>query len=177
MDASQVAFAAALCPRIKHQYVVDVVFVCGKTRIVAQKLLSMSRLELQAAVLATRLSTLEVDRHEINISRIVFWTDSNTVLCWVHSRHRRFKPFVGHRIAKILTKETKEDQWRWLPTKMNPSDAATGAKEVPKINTDNIWLKGPTRVQTKNGFLTRPATKLAACQISEPCEDSRKGGM
>ncbi|XP_037930277.1 uncharacterized protein LOC119665013 [Teleopsis dalmanni] len=27
---------------------------------------------------------------------------------------------------------------------MNPSDAATRAKEVPKINNGNIWLKGPT---------------------------------
>ncbi|XP_037931718.1 uncharacterized protein LOC119666508 [Teleopsis dalmanni] len=135
MDASQVTFAAAVYLRIKHQYAVDVVFVCGKTRTAPKK--------LQAAVLATRLSKLVVDRHDINISRIVFWTDSKTVLCWVNSRNRRLKPFVGHHIAEILT-STKEDQWRWVPTKMNPSDAATRAKEVPKINNGNIWLKGPT---------------------------------
>ncbi|XP_037929057.1 uncharacterized protein LOC119663517 [Teleopsis dalmanni] len=143
MDACQVAFTAAVYLRIKHQYAVDVVFVCGKTRTAPKKLLSMPRLELQAAVLATRLSKLVVDRHDINISRIIFWTDSKTVLCWVNSRNRRFKSFVGHRIAEILT-STKEDQWRWMSTKMNPSDAATRAKEVPKINNGNTWLKGPT---------------------------------
>ncbi|XP_037927451.1 uncharacterized protein LOC119661993 [Teleopsis dalmanni] len=53
------------------------------------------------------------------------------------------------------------------------------------------WLKGrivevfpsktgqvrSARVQTKNGILTRPATKLATCQISESCKDSREDGM
>ncbi|XP_037940625.1 uncharacterized protein LOC119673427 [Teleopsis dalmanni] len=72
MDASQLAFVATVYLRIKHQYAVDVVFVCGKTRTASKKLLSMPRLELQAAVLAPRLSTLVIDRHEINISRVVF---------------------------------------------------------------------------------------------------------
>ncbi|XP_017494239.1 PREDICTED: uncharacterized protein LOC108382363 [Rhagoletis zephyria] len=57
VDASQVAFAAVGYFRVVHNGVVDVTFVMAKTRTAPNRLMSIPRLELQAAVLGTRLTT------------------------------------------------------------------------------------------------------------------------
>lgn len=143
-DASEVAFAACGYWRIKRNdggY--DVLFVTGKTRCAPAKLLSIPRLELQAAVLATRLRSSIESCHELEISRVCFWSDSTTVLSWISSDHRRYKPFVGHRIAEIL-ETTKESDWRYIPTRDNVADDATRAKYPPYFDPESRWLQGPT---------------------------------
>ncbi|KAL7724625.1 hypothetical protein ACLKA6_013859 [Drosophila palustris] len=143
VDASQVAFAAAAYLRITNGQESDIVFIMGKTRLAPKKLLSIPRLELQAAVLGVRLATLIHEHHHLTLTQTTFWSDSMTVLQWINSTSRRFKPFVGHRVAEIIS-TTLPDQWRWVPTEQNTADAATRPENMPKIDHHSKWLSGPT---------------------------------
>ena len=72
--------------------------------------LSIPRLELQAAVMAVRLKEQIVKEHESKIHNCNFWTDSTTVLQWIHSSHRKQQVFVANRVAEILN-TTNVSQW------------------------------------------------------------------
>lgn len=143
VDASESAFAAVGYFRIiSNNNHAEVVFIAGKTKCAPKKLLSVPRLELQAAVLGTRLLTTIKDCHEVKIDKFYLWSDSNTVIKWIQSDHRRYKPFVAHRVAEILDNTSVSD-WHWLPTKLNSADEATRARNVATINANNRWIKGP----------------------------------
>lgn len=141
-DASEAAFAAVAYWRVSNVEGYDVSFIAGKTKCAPLKLLSIPRLELQAAVLATRLLCNIRTCHNIDVSRTVLWTDSKTVMLWIRSDHRRYKPFVAHRVAEIL-EDTTEANWRWIPTGLNVADDATRARAAPTFNNSSRWLRGP----------------------------------
>ena len=63
---------------------------------------SIPRMELQAAVMAVRLKEQIVKEHEMKINSCSFWSDSTTVLLWIHSSHRKQQVFVANQVAEIL---------------------------------------------------------------------------
>jgi len=71
-------------------------------------------------------------------------------------------------VAEILS-STEEQQWRWVPTSLNPADAATRTKKGPAIS--DIWLKGPE-------FLCLPKDAWPTASFSfcaaESCEEEIK---
>ncbi|XP_044572125.1 uncharacterized protein LOC123257373 [Drosophila ananassae] len=71
------------------------------------------------------------------------------VLRWIGSTHRRYKQFVGNRVAEIL-ESTTVAQWRWLPSADNVADDATRAQRSVDLSEESRWLRGPA-------FLRRPA--------------------
>ncbi|XP_036347760.1 uncharacterized protein LOC118757126 [Rhagoletis pomonella] len=142
VDASEQAFAAVAFWRIIAPGSVKISFDLGKTRCAPLKLLSIPRLELQAAVLGTRLKSTIVESHTIKPSRTILWTVSRTVLMWIKSDHRQYKPFVAHRISDIMD-ETHENEWRWCPSKLNVADLATRAAYPMREETDLRWTRGP----------------------------------
>lgn len=142
-DASEVAFAAVAYWRIATDDGVQLAFVCGKSRCAPLKLLSIPRLELQAAVLATRLLKEIEENHDLNISTIVLWSDSQTVLKWIRSEQRRYKPFVAYRVSEIA-ENAATTCWRWCPTALNVADDATRIRPKPNFDPDSRWLKGPS---------------------------------
>ena len=109
------------------------------------KTLIVSRLQLQAAVLGTRLMQCIRDEHSLDITDCILWSDSKTVIKWIRSEHRRYKPFVQHRIAEILA-TTNVSTWSWLPTKLNV------AYEATRIN-DCITFCPVTRCSRGTPFL------------------------
>lgn len=143
VDASEAAFAAVAYMRIEDVHGnVQVVFVGSKNRVAPQKMLSIPRLELQAAVLGTRLAKIIEDEHSLKFHRKIFWSDSRTVLCWLNSDARSYKQFVGHRISECLDASSVHD-WRWIPTKLNVADDCTKWVKVPEYNINCRWYAGP----------------------------------
>ncbi|XP_063838164.1 uncharacterized protein LOC135087291 [Ostrinia nubilalis] len=141
-DASEEAYAAAVYWRTEDpDGTIRVALIAGKARVAPSKPVSIPRLELQAALLGSRLASSVEKELDLEIEERTFWTDSSTVLQWLKADPRKFKTFVAHRLAEI-EELTRIQDWRWVPTKENPADDAT--RGTPNEFDENArWFKGP----------------------------------
>lgn len=121
-------------------------FVASKGRVAPLKLQSIPRLELQAALLGSRLARFIQEEHNYVITRRIFWTDSQTVLNWIRSDPRSYKMFVTHRLGEI-DELTDVQEWRWVLSAQNPADDATKEKSGTKT-VGFRWLHGPEFLKT-----------------------------
>ena len=141
-DASESAFAAAAYLRMFAGDVISVSFLASKSHIAPVKqVLTIPKLELQGAVMAIRLSNSLAE--DLDVSRTVFWTDAFTVLRYVNNEHRRWKIFVANRVAEIR-ESSEPNQWRYVPTTLNPADDATRGLSAQMIVSPNRWINGPS---------------------------------
>ena len=148
VDASEKAFAAVAYIRATSKSsAVHVSFVAAKVRVAPLKPLSIPRLELQAAVLGTRLADTITEQLDLPIGSTTFWSDSRTVLLWIKSEARLYKTFVAHRIGEIA-ETTDPSQWRWVPTKDNPADDATRGLASDELTLGSRWMTGPEYLQS-----------------------------
>ena len=89
-DASEDTMCAVAYLRSQpKEHSADLAFVIGKCRVTPMNYLSIPQLELQAAVMAVRLKEQIVKEHEMKINSCRFWSDSTTVLQWIHSSHQK----------------------------------------------------------------------------------------
>ena len=119
VDASEVAFGAAAYWRFETQdHSHHHSFIFGKTRLAPIKPLTIPRLELQAAVMAVRMSQTIQKELDVLPSQITYWTDSTTGLSNIKSQGTRFHTFVSNRVAEI--KEVSDPEtWRHVPGRFN----------------------------------------------------------
>ncbi|XP_074632738.1 uncharacterized protein LOC141891656 [Acropora palmata] len=90
-DASRCGYAAVSYLRfVDERGVTQCSFVMGKTRNAPIREWTIPRLELQAAVLATRLSKMIVNELDLQVDQIFFWSDSMTSLQYIKNETRRF---------------------------------------------------------------------------------------
>ena len=139
-DASIKAFAAVAYLRITHGSGADVAFVTAKSRVSPLKPMSVPRLELQAAVMGSRLASTVREQHSIPLKSTTLWTDSRTVLSWITTDAHHFRPFVAHRVGEI-EELTDTSCWRWISTAQNPADDASRGITVQEVM--GRWLRGP----------------------------------
>lgn len=121
-DASQEAFGACTYIRQKNQQnTYEVKFVPAKSRVAPLKQLTIPRLELQAAVLASRLAKSIQEESKIDFKDGKFFTDSTITLAWIQSLSCSFKPFVSSRVGEIQS-NTDPSQWKHIPSEDNVAD-------------------------------------------------------
>ncbi|XP_062711977.1 uncharacterized protein LOC134289698 [Aedes albopictus] len=141
VDASENSAAAVCYLRFTRDDSIRCSIVAAKSRVAPIKFTSIPRLELIAAVIGARLARSVEESLTFRIHRKLYWSDSRDVLCWIHSDHRRYSQFVGHRVSEIL--ETSEPhEWRWVPGKQNPADDATKWSSIPELSSEDRWFKG-----------------------------------
>ena len=142
-DASEQAYGAAVYIKIY-----DAIGSCkcslvmGKSRLAPIKAMSIPRLELAAAVVAVKLYQFASQELDLKVDNKYFWTDSMIVLGYIRNESRRFKTLVANRLAAIHDVTTPND-WRYVPTEMNPADLASRGLFPYEIEKLNIWLNGP----------------------------------
>ncbi|XP_017477493.1 PREDICTED: uncharacterized protein LOC108367397 [Rhagoletis zephyria] len=143
-DASEAAYATVAYWRLVDDHGnIRLGFIAGKTKCAPIKLVSVPRLELQSAVLATRLKNSIIASHDKIPSRVTMWSDSKTVLSWLKSDHRRYKPYVAHRVNEILD-GSEINEWRWVPSALNPADFGTRPRDGKRVS---FWITGPSFLQ------------------------------
>ncbi|XP_055605098.1 uncharacterized protein LOC129753322 [Uranotaenia lowii] len=146
VDASEDAYAAVAYFRISYREEFKCNLISAKTKVAPLKHCSIPRLELMAAVLGTRLKKFVMEGHTVIPRRVIFWSDSSTVLSWIQSDHRRYSQFVACRVGEILS-TTNITDWRWVPSKLNIADHATKWALGPQLQADDTWFSGPEFLQ------------------------------
>ncbi|XP_055614827.1 uncharacterized protein LOC129761145 [Toxorhynchites rutilus septentrionalis] len=142
VDTSMAAFACVAYLRAEVAGQIQCALVTGKAKVAPLKLMSVPRLELQAAVLGSRLVESICSTHTLPITKRFIWTDSKTVLGWINSDQRSYRQFVAFRTGEILEK-TKANEWHWVPSDSNASDDATKWKRGPNLCPEGRWFGGP----------------------------------
>ncbi|XP_068726417.1 uncharacterized protein [Montipora capricornis] len=140
-DASEDAFGSCAYARWQlssGEY--DIRFIAAKSRVAPLKRLTIPRLELQGAVLASRLCKTIVDESRFQFEKVILFLDSKIVLAWNRSEARRFKPFVSVRVGDIQT-NTDPSQWKHIPGEMNVTDHVS--RGISVRNLVERWQHGP----------------------------------
>lgn len=141
-DASELAYGVACYLRHTHlDGEIRVAFIFGKARLAPLKQVSIPRLELCAALLAARVARTLEDELTTAVHRIILWTDSVLVLQYIRNPSRRFRTYVANRVAGIPSL-TKPDQWRHVPSQLNPADDASRGLPATELLTGCRWKLG-----------------------------------
>lgn len=142
-DASSQVYACALYLREVLDGVVSVRLLAAKARVTPVKTQSVSRSELDACVLGSRMAHHFNTVFRLGEERIFFYTDSKNVLFWLTTTPKRLKVFVQRRVAEIQG-STNVEQWGHVTTHLNPADIATRDINVAELASSQLWHEGPT---------------------------------
>lgn len=136
-DASEKGYGSVAYLRLSNREgKVHCTFLFGKSHVAPLKAVTIPRLELMAAVSAVKANSMIVKTLDIPVQRIVFWTDSTTVLRYIRNEKSRFHTFVANRLAMIHD-GSKVRQWRYVNSDLNPADDASRGIQSER------WLMGP----------------------------------
>ena len=165
-DASEIGYGVASYIRITF---IDGTVVCAlvfcKSRAAPLQRITIPRLELQAAVLSVRIGEMIQREIEIKFDRVCYWTDSEIVLKYIQNESKRYTVYVGNRVAEIREK-SELSQWRYCPSKENPSDDASRGLNPAKLISESRWLNGPPFL--KGAEPTWPMTSLGKLASDDP---------
>lgn len=167
-DASEHAYGGVVYLRATDSNgTVRVSLVMAKTRVAPIKAISLPRLELCGAVVMAKLLDHCRKVLGISLSEVWAWTDSTIVLSWLQGNPRRFKPFVGNRVAEVM-ELVPPDRWKHIPGIDNPADCASRGLYPSELVRHSAWWEGPPWLHESSSEWPKiPALK----EKPEPCEE------
>ena len=92
--------------------------------------------------MASRLKSKILEEIDLEIDETYFWSDSKIVLHYLSNTQRRFRTYVSHRVAEILSSSDVKE-WYHIPGKMNVADDCTRGKEIQELTPKCRWITGP----------------------------------
>ena len=146
-DASTKAYGAVvyIC---KHNHIS---LVMSKSCIAPIRTITLPKLELMAAVVATRLAQFVISSMDFQCHvppyNIHFWTDSQIVLYWIY-KNNHSGPFISHRVKEIV-KSFSANLWSYTPSSDNPADLLTRGISTQQLISSQLWSKGPNWLASK----------------------------
>lgn len=142
--------------------------IVSKTRVSPLKEMSIPRLELTAAFLLARLMALVIKFHDnLKFDRLVYYSDSTTVLHWIQSNHKQWTTYVANRVRDINLLSSPED-WKYVRTELNPADLGTRGIGADELVGNDFWFHGPTFLVSGQNDKTSTLTP----DITHPTADS-----
>ncbi|KAK3729904.1 hypothetical protein QZH41_006241 [Actinostola sp. cb2023] len=164
-DASGAAFGAVAYLLWPTSQGPEVRLVSAKAKVAPLRQSTIPRLELMAALIASRLAQTIYTEFKIKPATVTLWSDSTIVLHWLWSETATLKPFVGVRVAEIQS-TWAPSCWKHVPTRQNVADDLSRGISVRELS-EGRWLNGPS-------FLMKPETEWPSENISVVNEDSEK---
>ena len=164
-DASDFAHAAVSYLRVTNYDGVHVSFLFAKSRLAPIKKLTIPRLELTSAVLATKHDEMLRKELQIHLGRSTFWIDSEITLHCLRNKEKRFDVFVSNRLAAIQD-QTDVSQWNWVSTKENPADDATRGLKPSEF--EQRWINGPNFLRSAVIYCPHGSNEAISEEIEAP---------
>ena len=155
-DASENAYGSVAYLRRSIPNI-DVEMVLSRSRVAPLKIMTIPQLELEAALLGTKLLGKVLEVYEIPKSRVYLWSDSMIVLWWLCCQPSTLKPFQGNRVRKI---QDAGGQWGYVNTHENPGDLASRGCDPGTLNT-NLWRKGASWLSLPKAQWPKPIEIVA----------------
>lgn len=124
-DASEKGYGAVAYLRTDDgQGHIHCALVMAKSRVAPIKAITVPRLELAAAVLATELAKGIKAEIQLPLKDTIYWSDSAVALYYIRNEKSRFATFVANRVSKIRD-SSSPSQWHHVAGKHNPADLAS----------------------------------------------------
>lgn len=143
-DASQLAYAACVYVRTTHSDgTVSVTLLAAKTKVAPIKQQSIPRLELNGAVLLSKLIVECKQSIQCGEIDVFAWTDSTVVLAWLRRHANVWPTFIANRVSEIQ-QSMNHGQWRHVRGTDNPADVASRGIMPAAVMTHHLWWTGPT---------------------------------
>ena len=158
-DSSKEVFGAVafLRARQKSDGSTQLAFVIGKGRVAPMKSLTIPKLELQAALLASRLKRHVEAALTLALEKVYMWSDSSTVLQWLHSPEKQ-PVFVANRVSEILDASIV-DEWAHVSSTNNPADVVTRGMSIDELKS-SAWINGPEFLRTEDWPFQPPTQRV-----------------
>ncbi|XP_065886666.1 uncharacterized protein [Dysidea avara] len=149
----------------------EVCLVMSKSRVAPTKTVTLPKLELMAAVMASRLANfVKSSLHSYNLSTNThLWTDSQIVLYWIY-KQTSSKPFINHRITDIVNSFPPK-MWSFTPTSDNPADLLTRGISAQQLFSSQLWLQGPCWLPSESEWPKWLPTGILHINIAEAEEE------
>ena len=141
-DASTKAYAAVIYFVLPEKGISSLYFAKARVSPLRSKM-TVPRAELLALTVGVRLAS-HGSKHWMRPTRIVFWSDSQTVLSWLRSGPPAKQVFIINRLKEIrsLAQDLPPHEFRYVPTEANPADWPSRGCPASRLH-DDFWLKGP----------------------------------
>ena len=125
--------------------------VMAKNRVAPLKTLTLPKLELIAAVVASRVTRFIIDALQLQNIPIYFWGDSQIVLYWQKSS--KDLPLFVRRCVLQIRKEVHTASWNYCAAVDNPADLLTRGISFELLSTTNtLWWNGPSWLTTPTAW-------------------------
>ena len=155
------AYGAAACFRFRGQNdEIKCSLIMGKSRLspLKEKSLTIPRLEIQAAIIATCMKTHPIEDSEIQPNNIYLWSDSKVALNYIKNVDTNFGSYIAHRINEIRS-NTDIKQWDYIPKSFTVADDATKYIHVSKLQSDDRWFVGSDFLYSERRPINSSSTK------------------
>ncbi|XP_066583786.1 uncharacterized protein [Prorops nasuta] len=164
-DASQFGYGACIYIRsIDNKGHIQSHLLCGKSRVIPVKGMTIPRAELSGALVLARLVNDIRTTLILQIDQIFLWCDSTITLHWINTSPNLLKIFVSNRVREIR-ELTTNCIWRHINTKNNPADALSRGQLPDAFLQNQMWFNGPS-------WLQQPESKWPNVTLQIPLEIS-----
>ena len=165
-DASTVALGGVLyCQTIHQDMSITVDLISSRAKIAPQQKQTIPRLELNGAVILSKLLISVSHDLSIPLKSVYAWTDSSIVLGQLQATQSRLGAYVAHRV-KFINSLIPSSHWKHVDTKSNPADLLSrGVMSSALINLD-LWCSSPPWLRLSSDHW--PQQKFVHCTQNLP---------
>ena len=131
---SAVGFLRAQVTCTSWEIITELDFVLGKARVAPMKVMTVPKLELQAALVAACLKREIYRALTVTVDKLFMRRDETIVLQWINSTNKH-PIFIANRVSEILN--TSVDQWNHVAACDNPADAGTRGRSAEVLQSSS----------------------------------------
>ena len=102
---------------------------------------------MRSIVISKIAQKSELGLDSFNISQSRLYTDSKTILAWLHLPPHTLNIFVANRVLQILDL-TLVNNWSYVKSEFNPADCASRDLRPLEFLRHDCWFIGPSFIRT-----------------------------